>query len=67
MCHDYLCGQQCGSAAAGATTEQDTVLQLTRRVKGIRHKLFMDNYLSSPQLFLDDTKISNFYLFIYLT
>jgi len=36
------------------------VLYLPRRVKGIRHKLFLDSYFLLLLLFVDDDKINNY-------
>jgi ribosomal protein L21E len=38
------------------TVTHATVKQLTRRVQGRGHKLYMDNYFSSPDLYNDLTK-----------
>jgi hypothetical protein len=48
----YL-GKQLLNAASNITPSHGTVLQLTREMEGVRHKLFMDNYFSLPQLFSD--------------
>jgi hypothetical protein len=48
----YL-GKQILNAASNITPTHGRVLQLTREVEGVGHKLFMDNYFSLPQLFSD--------------
>jgi hypothetical protein len=48
----YL-GKQREDAARGVTATHGTVLQLVRRVENKGHKLYMDNYFSSPRLFDD--------------
>ena len=55
----YL-GKDSQSATDGMTATHATVRQLTRRVEGLGHKLFMDNFFSSPRLFddLDGHKIN---------
>ena len=46
----YL-GKQRQHATAEITATHGTVLQLIRRVEGLGHKIFMDNYFTSPALF----------------
>jgi hypothetical protein len=46
-------GKQCANAAENVTPTHGTVLKLVRKVEGVGHKLFMDTYFSSPQLFSD--------------
>jgi hypothetical protein len=48
----YL-GKQRKDAAGDVTATHGTVLQLVRRVENKGHKLYMDNYFSSPHLFDD--------------
>ena len=48
----YL-GKQRQHATAQITATHGTVLQIFRRVEGLGHKIFMDNYLISPALFGD--------------
>ena len=48
----YL-GKQKQHATNEITATHGTVLQLVRRVEGVGHKLYMDNYFSSPALFDD--------------
>ena len=48
----YL-GKQKQYATAEITATHGTVLQLIRRVEGLGHKIFMDNYFTSPALFDD--------------
>lgn len=48
----YL-GKQKEMANENVSAIHGTVLQLTRRVEGVGHKLFMDNYFSSPILYDD--------------
>jgi len=56
----YL-GEDSQSATDDMTTTHATVRHLTHRVEGIGHKLFMDNFFSSPRLFddLDGHKINS--------
>jgi hypothetical protein len=42
---------QCENAAEDVTPTRGTVPKLMREVEVAGHKLFMDNYFSSPQLF----------------
>ena len=48
----YL-GKDPQSATDDMTTTHATVRHLTHRVEGLGHKLFMDNFFSSPRLFDD--------------
>ena len=48
----YL-GKQRQHATAQITAMQRTVLQVIRRVEGLGHKIFIDNYFTSPALFDD--------------
>jgi len=48
----YL-GKQRQHATTQITATHGTVLQLIRRVEGLGHKIFMDNYFTSPDLFDD--------------
>jgi len=48
----YL-GRDSHSATDNMTATHATVRQLTCRVEGLGHKIFMDNYFSSPRLFDD--------------
>ena len=48
----YL-GKQRQHATTQITAMHGTVLQLIRRVEGLGHKIFMDNYFTSPDLFDD--------------
>ena len=48
----YL-GKQKQHATAQITATHGMVLQLIRRVDGMCHKIFMDNYFTSPALFDD--------------
>jgi len=48
----YL-GKDSQSPTDDMTTTHATVRPLTRRVEGLGHKLFMDNFFSSPRLFDD--------------
>jgi hypothetical protein len=48
----YL-GKQREDAAGDVTATHGTVLRLVRRVENLGHKLYMDNYFSSPRLFDD--------------
>ncbi|PSN35194.1 PiggyBac transposable element-derived protein 4, partial [Blattella germanica] len=48
----YL-GKQRDNATPQISATHGTVLQLTSKVEGVGHKLFMDNYFSSPDLFND--------------
>ena len=43
----YL-GKQMQHATAQITATQGTVLQVIRRVEGLSHKIFMDNYFTAP-------------------
>ena len=56
----YL-GKDSQSATDDMTATHATVRHLTRRVEGLGHKLFMDNFFSSPRLFddLDGHKINS--------
>jgi hypothetical protein len=54
-CYDtsvYL-GKQWQHATAQITATHGTVLQVIRRVEGMGHKTFMENYFTSPALFGD--------------
>jgi hypothetical protein len=51
----YL-GKDRQRATTDMTVTHATVKQLTRKVKGHGHKLYMDNYFSSPDLYNDLTK-----------
>jgi hypothetical protein len=46
-------GKQQQHATAQITATQRTVLQVVRRVGGLGHKMFMDNYFTSPDVFDD--------------
>jgi hypothetical protein len=48
----YL-GKDAHTATKEMTATHATVRHLTRRVEGVRHKMFMDNFFSSPALFDD--------------
>ncbi|PSN39855.1 hypothetical protein C0J52_21000 [Blattella germanica] len=48
----YL-GEQRDNATPQISATHGTVLQLTSKVEGVGHKLFMNNYFSSPDLFND--------------
>jgi hypothetical protein len=48
----YL-GKQSQDVSANVTLAHGTVLQLARRVEDVGHKLYMDNYFTSPDLFED--------------
>jgi len=48
----YL-GRDSHSATDNMTATHATVRQLTCRVEGLGHKIFMDNFFSSPRLFDD--------------
>ena len=48
----YL-GKQRQHAITQITATHGTVLQLIRRVEGLGQKNFMDNYITSPDLFDD--------------
>ena len=56
----YL-GEDSRFATDNMTTTHATVRHLTHRVEGLGHKLFMDNFFSSPRLFddLDGHKINS--------
>jgi len=56
----YL-GKDSQSATDDMTATHTTVRHLTRRVEDLGHKLFMDNFFSSPRLFdyLDRHKINS--------
>ncbi|PNF29671.1 PiggyBac transposable element-derived protein 4 [Cryptotermes secundus] len=56
----YL-GKQRQLATEQITSTHGIVLQLIRRVEGLGHKIYMDNYFSSPALFDDllDRKINS--------
>jgi hypothetical protein len=43
-------------STADMTVTHATVRHLTRKVEGHRHKLYMDNFFSSPDLFDDLTE-----------
>jgi hypothetical protein len=51
----YL-GKDRQRATTDMTTTHATVKQLTRKVKGHGHKLYTDNYFSSPVSYNDLTK-----------
>jgi len=46
-------GRDSGSATDEMTATHATVRHLTSRVEGLGHKIFMDNFFSSPRLFVD--------------
>jgi hypothetical protein len=48
----YL-GKQRQHATAQITATHGTVLQVIRRVEGLGHRIFRDNYFTSPALFGD--------------
>jgi hypothetical protein len=48
----YL-GRDSDSATDDITATHTTVIHLTRRVEGLGHKIFMDNFFSSPRHFDD--------------
>jgi hypothetical protein len=48
----YL-GKQRQNTTAQITATNGTVLQVIRRVEGMGHEIFMDNYFTSPALFDD--------------
>jgi len=48
----YL-GKDSQSATDDMTATHETVRNLTRRVEGLGHPLFLDNFFSSPRLFED--------------
>jgi hypothetical protein len=52
----YL-GKDLHSATDDITATQATVRHLNRRVEGVGHKLFMDNFFSSPILWVNWTNI----------
>jgi len=56
----YL-GRDSHSATDDMTATHATVRHLTSRVEGLGHKIFMDNFFSSPRLFddLDEHKINS--------
>jgi len=56
----YL-GRDSHSATDDMTATHATVGHLTSRVQGLGHKIFMDNFFSSPRLFddLDRRKINS--------
>jgi hypothetical protein len=45
--------KQRANAAENVTSTHRRVLKLIRKLEGVGHKLFMDNYFSTPQLFSD--------------
>jgi hypothetical protein len=51
----YL-GKQRQNATAQITATHGTVLQLVRRVEGLGHKIFMDNYFTSSALICSKEK-----------
>jgi hypothetical protein len=51
----YL-GKQHQDATADVTPTHGTVLQLVRKVEDVGHKLYVDNYFISPDLFKDICK-----------
>lgn len=69
MCDEarYMCamrvylGKDSHSATDDMSATHATVRHLTRRVEGLGHKQFMDNFFSSPRLFddLDGHKINS--------
>jgi len=55
----YL-GRDSHSATEDMTATHTTVRHLTGRVEGLEHKLFMDNFFSSPRLFDDLLRLKIF-------
>jgi len=54
-------GRNSHSATNDITATHATVRHLTSKVEGLEHKIFMDNFVSSPRLFddLDRRKINS--------
>ena len=51
----YL-GKERQRTAQHVTATHATVTELTRKIEGCSHKLYMDNFFSSPELFDDLVK-----------
>jgi len=47
------------STAQHLTTTHTTVTKLTKKIEGHGHKLYMDNFFSSPEIFNNLTKKKN--------
>lgn len=61
MCHRFgytfdmsvYLGKQKNNADTGITPTHGSMLELVHKVEGVGHKIFMDNYFTSPKLFND--------------